>query len=62
MYVEGALYMVGRQGNWSVMIRTAAQSKTDEAAKGAERKPVPPPHLPKHLKPLTGPTGMKPSY
>jgi len=35
---------------------------TAERAKPAERKPLPPLNLPKHLKPLTGPTGMKPSY
>ena len=48
------------------MARTAVQMKpkTNEAAKTAivESKPVPPLSLPKHLKPLTGPTGPKRAY
>jgi hypothetical protein len=49
-----------------VMARTAlqVQSKDKEAGKEkpAGRRQVEPLTLPKHLKPLTGPTGMKPSY
>jgi hypothetical protein len=46
------------------MTATATRAKAEVTGKvrPTEHKPVPQPELPKHLKPLTGPTGMKPSY
>lgn len=45
-------------------ITAQAQPKDKEPRKEtpAGRRQVVPLSLPKHLKPLTGPTGMKPSY
>ena len=46
------------------MARSTAQvqAKIEVVATRAQERPVPPLALPPHLKPLTGPTGPKPSY